>query len=274
MAMTIGIGMATARTRGFLIGLALSVGPFHAIMGQTATRMTEAEAVSKLASGDAGERDAAMLFVSELGPDAGRELRMSMIQAARVELDGPPRGEIAGEYLSAVVNLRDARAIPFLVESLVYGPFIAEALAGFGDLALPLILDLVSNPERTVLDGVDMGFVTLRYMVEDGTVDPDHLARITVVVRERLTTSQGRLVVIMAMGTAVALGEPELLRIVERVAKDSVAARGILGSSVEPVILRHVQTEAQRLLDGGAPYPRRRPPEDAERRLAEGQLRR
>lgn len=262
--MTTRIGVATARTRGFLIGLALSVGPSHAIMGQTAMRLTEAEAVSKLASGEATQRDTAMRFVSELGADAGRELRMSMIQAARAELDRPAseqRGEIALEYLFTVVKLRDARAVPLLVESLVYGPFVAEALAGFGDLALPLILDLVSNPERTVFDGVDMGLVTLRYMVEDGTVGPDQLAGVTVAVRERLTTPQEWPVVIsMAMGTAVALGEPALLRIVERVAKDSVTARGTLSSSAEPDDLRRIQTEAQRLLDGGTAYPRRSPP--------------
>jgi hypothetical protein len=227
--------------------------------------MTEAEAVVKLASGEASERDAAMWFVSGLGPDAGRELRMAMIQAARAELAGPARGEIAGDYLSAVVGLRDPRAVQLLVEALVNGPFVAEALAGFGDLALPLILDLVSDPESTVFDGVDMGLVTLRYMVEDGTLRPDGLAEVTVAVRKRLTTPQddGPLVINMAMGTAVALGEPALLRIVERIANDSVPARTILGSSAKPVDLRRIQTEAQRLLDGGVPYPQRHPRDGA-----------
>ena len=152
-----------------------------------------------------------------------------------------------------------------MVEALVNGPFVAEALAGFGDLALPLILDLVSNPESTVIDGVDMGLVTLRYMVEDGMLRPDGLAEVTVAVRKRLTTPRGDgpLVINMAMGTAVALGEPALLRIVERIANDSVTARAILGSSAEPVDLRRIQTEAQRLLDGGALYPQRRPRDGA-----------
>lgn len=258
--MTTTTGAATVWTRGFLISLALSVGSPQVTLGQTATRMTEAEAVAKLASGEAKERDAAMWFVSELGPDAGPELRMAMIQAARAELGRPARGEIAGDYLSAVVGLRDPGAVPLLVKSLVNGPFIAEALAGFGDLPLPLILDLVSNPESTVFDGVHTGLVTLRYMVEDGTLGPDGLAEVTVAVRQRLTTPQddGPLVINTAMGTAVALGDPALLSIVERIANDSVTARALLGSSAEPVDLRHIQTEAQRLLDGGAPYPQRR----------------
>ncbi|MYA42075.1 MAG: hypothetical protein F4Z31_10030 [Gemmatimonadetes bacterium] len=257
------IGVETAWAGGLLIGLALSVGSPQAILGQTATRMTEAEAVAKLDSGDASERDAAMRLVSELGPHAVRELRMAMIRAARAELDRPAseqRGEVALDYLFAVAKLRDARAVPLLVESLVYGPFVAEALAGFGDLPLPLILDLVSNPEKTVFDGVAEGLATLRYMVEDGTLGPDGLAEVTVAVRQRLTTPQRWPSDInAAMGTAVALGDPALLRIVERIASDSVAARGILGSSGEPSDLRRIQTEAQRLLDGGTPYPRRRP---------------
>ena len=236
--MTARIGVVTAWTGGLLIGLALSVGSHQAILGQTVTRMTEAEAVAKLEYGDASERDAAMWFVSELGPHAGRELRMAMIRAARAELDRPAskqRGEVALDYLFAVAKLHDARAVPLLVESLVYGPFVAEALAGLGDLPLPLILDLVSDPEKTVFDGVDMGLATLRCMVEDGTLGPDGIADVTVAVRQRLTTPQdGHMVINMAMGTAVALAKPALLRIVERIANDSVAAQGLLGSSGDP----------------------------------------
>lgn len=229
--------------------------------------MTEQEAVAKLASADGSERDAAMWLVSELGADAGRELRMAMIQAARAELAQPAseqRGEVALDYLFAVAKLRDPRAVPLLVESLVYGPFVAEALAGFGDLPLPLIVDLVSNQEKTVFDGVATGLVTLRYMVEDGALRPDGLAEVTVAVRQRLTTPQRWPSDInAAMGTALALGDPALLRIVERIANDSVTARAILGSSAKPIDLRRIQTEAQRLLDGGAPYPQRRRREGA-----------
>lgn len=61
------------------------------------------------------------------------------------ESDGDAYGEYYIELLVLAGKLKNQDAIPFLVNSLEFGRGVAESLIGFGDTALPLLLDKCKN---------------------------------------------------------------------------------------------------------------------------------
>lgn len=99
---------------------------------QPAVPVTERQAAIQLAESDWEERHNAVMFVMELGPQASPELRLAVIDAAWAEYYGEtdtPLGSEAGfDYMQAVAQLGDPRAIPFLVATLEYGSISASTL--------------------------------------------------------------------------------------------------------------------------------------------------
>lgn len=195
--------------------------------------MTEREAAAALSDNRlTPERDEAIRLALELGPRAGPQLRTAVIEAAWAELRGetnrPEGSEAIFDYMHAVAQLREPRAIPFLVEVLRNGPAAANALADLGAAAFPAVLEAAANPSESDRSRVWNGLTALRFMLEDGSLGTREVAQVREVARDRLSGTQDNGVVLGAMRLALVLGDPELRRIVERLATDRAAAEALV----------------------------------------------
>ena len=218
------------------------------------------------------ERDRALQLATELGPRASAELKAAVIEAAwaewRNDLDRPPTSEVIFDYMVAVAGLRDTRAIPFLVEVLNHGAVATNALADLGTAAFPAVLAAVKDPEGFEMD-VSGGVTTLRFMVEDSSLNARQLEQVREVARERLSGTQNFFVVKAAVQLAVALGDPELRRLVERIAADRATADALVSPYMSSGKLASrdyrnwaidsVQEDARLFLSGGKADSDRRP---------------
>ena len=217
------------------------------------------------------ERDQALALALELGSMAGPELRGAVIQAAWAELRGetarPEGSEAVFDYMEAVARLRDPRAVPFLVEVLGNGPSAANALADIGIAAFPATLAMVEAADAGRAYGVANGLNTLRFMLEDGSLSASELALVREAVARRLSGTQNSFVVKQAIALAVAVGDPELLLVVEAVAVDRKVAETLVSRYLSDGTLSDwyservngVQETARALLAGEPPIPVRRP---------------
>lgn len=218
------------------------------------------------------ERGRALRLALELGPRASAELKAAVIEAAwaewRNDLDRPSTSEAIFDYMDAVAGLRDPRAIPFLVEVLNHGAVATHALADLGTAAFPAVLTAVKDPAGIDMD-VSGGVTTLRFMVEDGSLNARQLEQVHEVARERLSGTQNLFVVKAAVQLAIALDDPELRRIVERIAADRATAEALVSpymSSGKPAsrdyrnwAIDSVQEDARLFLSGGKADSGRRP---------------
>jgi hypothetical protein len=216
-------------------------------------------------------RDRALRLARELGADASQELRAALIDAAWAEWRGetgrPAGSEAAFDYMDAVFRLRDRRAIPFLIEVLIGGG--ENALADLGAAAFPATLAAVSDPgghpSRTA-----HGLTVLRFMVEDGSLNGRQLEQVRETALERLSGSQHSGVVKTAVRLALALGDPELRRTVERIATDRAVAEAVVLDAFPLIAGSHdedtnsVQERARLFLSGGGadigPFRKRHSP--------------
>ena len=177
------------------------------------------------------ERDRAFLLAWELGPTASPDLRAALIDAAwaewRGETDRPAGSEAAFDYVAAVMELRDVRAIPFLVETLIGGG--TNALADLGAPAFPAVLAAVSDPGGH-RSRIGNGLTVLRFMVEDGSLTARQIEQVREVARERLNGSSHSFIVTAAVRLALALGDPELRRTVERIAAHRATAEALISA--------------------------------------------
>ena len=227
--------------------------------------MTERAAIAAFMDGRlTQERDRALRLALALGPRAEAELKAAVIDAAwaewRGETDRAEGSEAIVDYMDAVAGLRDPRAIPFLVEVLTHGTFAANALADLGAAAVPAVMAAVKNPEGFGMN-VSGGVTTLRFMVEDGSLNGPQLEQVREVARERLSGSQDFFIVKAAVRLALALGDPELRRTVERLAADRGAAEALVspymgtGTPAPPDHrdweVQNVQADARLFLSGG-----------------------
>jgi len=231
---------------------------------RAAAPVTEQQAAVLLTQGDWKERYNAVMFVMELGPQASPELRLAVIDAAwaevRGETDTPNESEAVFDYMQAVAEMGDPRAIPFLVEVLIFGTNAANALADIGGRAFPAVLEAVSDPDE---DGsrVSRGLTTLRFMLEDGTLTAGQTEQVRAGVRGRLSGTQHTKVVDAALRLALALKDPELRGIVERFVDDRAFAEALMSPYMSSGNLRpreshiqrinSVQRRARTFLDGG-----------------------
>lgn len=227
------------------------------------SHMTQAEMVQALSSDDPTVRDRALIQATRLGSRAGSELRAAIIQTAWAEVRGetnrPGQGDEPGEYvldyMHAVAGLRDPAAIPFLVSVMKHGAIAANALADFGAVALPAVLETVDAGQHA---DVRMGLAVLRFMVEDGAVREADLPKIREVARKRLAGRQHWRVVLGAMHLAVALADREFLDRMATLASDRASVVQLLGARSEHI--RKIQQDARNLLSGDMlPYPVRKP---------------
>ncbi len=248
--------------------------------------MTERVAADALSSGPlTPERERALRLVLDLGPNAGPELRGAVIDAAWAELSGEfGRERWVSEarfvYMDAVANLRDPRAIPFLIRVLVNGPFAANALADLGVVAYPAVMEAIEHPPwgpdkdppwdlhaGNIESAIQMGLVALRFMIEDGSLGPAEVAEVRGVVQRLLSTRHDYTIVGGAIELVPSLEDPGLWEIVETLAADREAVEDV-ASSVLPdgsqsgyheSSLDGVQEDARRMLAGEEPMPRRHP---------------
>ncbi len=217
------------------------------------------------------ERDRALQLATELGAHAGANLKAAVIEAAWAELRGetnrPEGSEAIFDYAWAVARLRDVRAIPFMIVALGIGPMAPNALADLGSAAYPAVMAVVKDPEAYAVD-VSGGLLTLRFMVEDGSLNRSRLDQVREVARERLSGTQDYMVAQDAVRLAVVLGDPELRRTVERIAADRTAAETLVSPYLSDGTrtrfyeedLNSIQDDARRLLAGPVDFgPFRRP---------------
>ncbi|MDE2769694.1 MAG: hypothetical protein OXI44_00735 [Bacteroidota bacterium] len=219
--------------RFFIPALLLALPALSNAQERAAAPVTERQAAVQLAEGDWQERYNAVIFVMKLGAEASAELRLAVIDAAwaelRQETDTPPESEAIFGYLQAVAEMGDPRAIPFLVEALIYGG--ENALADIGARAFPAVLEAVSDPDEH--GSRARGALTvLRFMLEDGILTAGQTDQVRALVRERLSGTQDTKIVGAAVRLALALGDPELRAIVERFAND----RGFAEALVSPYL--------------------------------------
>lgn len=220
------------------------------------------------------ERYRALALAIELGSRASPELRAAVIGAMWAELrgetDSPPGSEAIFSHLDAVVRLRDARAIPVLVEALRYGSGAANALADLGAVAFRAVLEIAANPGERNRSRVWNGLTALRFMLEDGSLGSSQVALVREAALGRLSGTQDNGVVLGAMRLGLALGDPELRRIVETIAADRAAAEALVSPYLSDGETRNrfwesnvdgVQERARLLLAGRASEigPTRRP---------------
>ncbi len=248
--------------------------------------MTERVAADALSSGQlTPERDRALRLVLDLGPNAGPELRGAVIDAAWAELSGEFGrarwvSEARFDYMDAVANLRDRRAIPFLVRVLVNGTFAANALADLGVVAYPAVMKAIEDPpwgpEKDPpwdLDAINVGpaigrgLMALRFMIEDGSLGPAEVAEVRELVRRLLSTKHYYRIVSGAIELVPLLEDRGLWEIVETLAADREAVEAV-ASTVLPDGSRNrfhesnldgVQEDARRMLAGEEPTPDRHP---------------
>ncbi len=248
--------------------------------------MTERVAADALLSGRlTPERERALGLVSELGPNAGPELRGAVIDAAWAELSGEFGrarwvSEARFDYMNAVASLRDPRAIPFLIRVLVNGTFAANALADLGVVAYPAVMEAIEDPPwgpekdppwdlhaGNVGPAIQMGLVALRFMIEDSSLGPAEVDEVRELVRRLLSTRHHYMIVSGAIELVPLLGDPGLWELVETLATDREAVEDV-ASTVLPDGSRSryhesrldgVQEDARRMLAGEEPKPDRHP---------------
>ena len=234
---------------------------------RAAAPVTERQAAVQLVEGDWEERYNAVMFVMELGPQASPDLRLAVIDAAwaevRGETDTPNESEAVFDYMQAVAEMGDPRAIPFLVATLEYGSISANALADFGVEAFPAVLKAVSDPDEYA-SRIGKGLTTLRFMIEDGTLTAGQTDQVRTIVRRCLSGKQPVTVVRAAVRLALTLKDPELRGIVETFANDRVFAETLVspylpsGNPMEAEshaqFVNSIQMDARTFLDGGGAH--------------------
>lgn len=231
---------------------------------------------ANILDGNVQERRTALQVVQELGPDkAGPSVRRALILA--LEREGALRArrhtiaERGGQlpeledplFIAAltriVVELQEPDAIPALAAAMGTGSTASmQALARFGEKAAPALLGIVTSEESRTSQ-VDWALIALRMMVENKDVNPlsdATLEQIRSAARDRLTGTQSGIgsVLRWTIDLAVVLGDPELRRIVERIASDphELIARGL----TEPDLIEKTQKRAADRLAGIPPKPR------------------
>ena len=161
------------------------------------------------------------------------------------------QGEIRLALLDAVIALKDARAIPVLVDAVDTGNDAHRALAAFGGAAVSHVFDAYAGGAYAEADdhlGLQrfMLLNTMKLMVADGRIDGAARERIAGVVRELLTSpgesgSNDAWTVMGGMDLARALDDPALVNRVEEIARKPEEARrlGIAGADESARVSRY-----------------------------------
>ena len=233
---------------------------FLSVVGPVAQPVNQAALIDALSKG--GDVQTVITQVRALGPEnAGPELRAALI--ARLEqlnqrvaevtkldrtVDTFINPETLAHLAQLVAELHDPRAIPALSRS-PYAPKAAvRALVEFGEKALPATMQIVMSPSSHYAD-VEHGLLTLRIMVEQGTLSPAALEQIRAAAKTRLTGEQYFTVVWNAIDLAATLRDPALWQIVSDLAQypSESHRRGITNQEAEDLVERTQKRAADRL---------------------------
>ncbi|WP_419949620.1 hypothetical protein [Candidatus Palauibacter sp.] len=246
-----------------LLPVAITIAVPAAIAGQAREAgqgMTEREAAAVLLHDrDSPDVWRAIDLAVDLGPRAGGELRAAVIEAAWAEVrrEAAARAGVGrtGEtdidrmfmLFEAAEAFRDPQAIPLMIEALKNGGGVYDALADLGAAAFPAVLAAVNDPGGDPYR-VSGGLTVLRFMVEDGSLGPRQMEQVREAARDRLSGTQDYFpdyfFIDDAVRLALALGDPELRRTVERIAADR--------AYVETLVSRHWKDRTEATVDGHA----------------------
>ncbi len=218
----------------------------------------------------------AILAIQNISPeDLSPELRAAILEKIRrnedysaqrdaamersnewIEPLGTDRREYIFEMFPLVAALRDPDTIPALIIG-INDPISREALAEFGEEAVPALLDAVMSGNHDRITG---GLLALRFMVEGTAPRPlpaETRARIRRAAEHHLTagTDGSGVTLRRASDLAFALDDPGLWRIVENLATDPDA---ISDWGVAPEFVERARQHALDRLAGVPPLPQRR----------------
>lgn len=255
--------------RNILLSIAgLLVIPASRGNAQIAAADQRPERARQLLDGSRSDQSVAVGIVRELGSEnLTPQLRAALIRALEQEgrsVARELRGEIPrlgnAELIAGLAQLvaafRDPRAIPALTAALENSPQAIHALAEFGELAAPAVLERLGS--TTIGDIENDALMTLRFMAEGVGGPPLTSAtrdRMRQVARERLTTPQKSVVrVWQAIDLGIALHDAELRRIVKSLASDRNAVIALLDT--DPDLVDRTRRVAAERLAGVLPQPR------------------
>jgi len=191
------------------------------------TRAEQAQAVGRI-------------YAMGVARQSGAELRSALIEALEreVALVEAQRGKNEPrdhpnmlEHLSSIVaSFGDSSAIPALAGAATSSLAAASGLAEFGEPAVAALIETIDRQPDTTLVWTPM--IALRFLVEGAGGTPlsaQSVARIRDVAKRYLDAPAGNSSVLTtAIDLAIALNDPELRAVVERIAADrsEVEARG------------------------------------------------
>jgi hypothetical protein len=208
-----------------------------------ATTKAPAEIARMLGSDTQDERDAALaqmdaipapsldpLLLDALLRALDREnARMKVLEATHTE----GGGEAEGEYLADMLHLAaqhtdDPRVAAHLVPFVGTGGMVATALENCGDRSVPDLATLATARSTPVSDVV--GALTVLWTILEKSperpISAESRNRMLQVAASRLSRRQSREVVSIALGFAVATGDPQLRERVRQISLDPVVAAG------------------------------------------------
>lgn len=164
--------------------------------------------------------------------------------------------ELMARLTEAVIVLKDPKSIPVLISVLGNGSTATPiALAEFGELAIPGLITVIAQPEGPSHQ-VHAALLSLRCMIENDklVISSASIAAIKDVLSSRLATRQEFVTNLWRdIDLAIALGDPELTRIVELIASDQEALieRGVNA----PDLIHKTQALARDRLNGAVAMP-------------------
>lgn len=252
------------------------------VEAQTPARIDQSELARRLLTGDGSERGGALARVRQMRPEnVTPQLRSALITALEQEsrllagfLAGRARGqgvpdpgnpELIAGLAHVVAAFRDPRSIPGLAGALGSSPPAMSALAEFGELAAPAVLQVV----ETTTDGSveDDAMTTLRFIAErvGRSLTGSIRTSMCKAARERLTTPQKFVTTVWkAIDLAVAVDDAELRRVVQSLASDRNAVIALINT--EPDLIDRTQRLASERLAGIPPRLRHTSVEEYSRR--------
>ena len=212
---------------------------------------SEAEALAALSGADPDARVGALAFMNDIGWRASDELKSAFFDAAwrhmrQLDVEPSHYSDEAWHYITVAIRTHEPAGIPLLVEHAlgVTGEVVTNALADFGAVALPALLDYV-RPDTLKPPGdarvirVASAIRTLALIAEDGPIPPGMRPRFVEAARNPLTPLPQEPFVAFsapyvqwhvsrAMELAVALGDPDLRALVEHLT-DLRAVQDLVG---------------------------------------------
>ncbi len=219
----------------------------------------QAELAQEILGGDENLRMRAVGIAQQLGSERmSDEVRVALITLLEQSNDALDKGRAQGMVLNDIVNgefylqlarvvarLNDPRAIPALarVGSYAGSITVARGLASFGVRALPEILAIIHTPgisDRAVARNLH----ALTIMVEDAGANgfsPETRREIVRVASEILEYGyEGIYIVSAAINLAVALDEPSMVQMVQRLSQDgAVFSSNSIDQTSERLIREH-----------------------------------